>query len=93
MMFQIKHYMLPHDGVMPGARGLKKIVVPKGTKVYCIVYGTLIYWCTYLHMQDAMVCLHGLEKTLKTMPLDTLVAWNFKHAIPKRVFRSMEYRP
>lgn len=92
MTFQIKHYLLPHDGVMPGARGHKKVTIPRGTRVYCIVYGTKIYWCTFLHMQDAMVCLQGLEKTLEFTPIDTLVAWNFKFSIPKRVFRSAEYR-
>jgi hypothetical protein len=97
MKFQIKQYMLPHDGSMPGARGHKKVVVPRGTKVYCIVYGTLIYWCTYLHMQDAIVAMHGLEGTVngkykRTIDLQSLLAWNFKSSIPKRVFRSEEYR-
>ena len=95
MMFQIKHYLLPHDGLMPGARGYKKVTIPKGTRVYCIVYGTLVYWCTFLHMQDAMVCLKGLEHTVytrKTIDINSLLSWNFRHSIPKRVFRSAEYR-
>jgi hypothetical protein len=96
-MFQIKHYLLPHDGVMPGARGLKKVVVPKGTRVYCIVYGTLVYWCTFLHEAEAIRAKQGLEDTVnglnkRTIDLNSLLAWNFKSSIPKRVFRSAEYR-
>ncbi len=97
MIFQLKHYVLPHDGVMPGARGYKKVIVPRGTKVYCIVYGTVMYSCVYLHEADAMKCMQGLQDTVsgrarKTIPLDVLVDWNFQYAIPKRVFRSAEYR-
>lgn len=61
MTFQLKNYVLPHDGQMPGAGPYKKVVVPKGTKVYCIVYGTKIYWCAFLHEADALRCLNGLE--------------------------------
>jgi hypothetical protein len=96
-MFQLKHYMLPHNGVMPGARGLKKVVIPAGTKVWCIVYGTKIYWCAYLHLADASRALQGLKDTASgearhTIALDALIAWNFKDAIPKRIYRSEEYR-
>lgn len=91
-MFQVKHYMLPHEGVIPGARGHRKVTIPIGTKVYCIVHGTLIYWCAYLSEADAMQCKVGLEacvlgKAKQTIPLATLVAWNFKDAIPRRVCR------
>lgn len=97
MNFQIKHYMLPHSGIMPGARGLKKVVVPAGTKVYCIVYGTKIYWCCYLHEADAMRTMQVLEDTVngrasRTIDLHILIAWNFKSSFPTRVYRSEEYR-
>ena len=97
VVFHLKHYMLPHNGVMPGARGLKKVIVPAGTKVWCIVYGTKVYWCAYLHLSDAEKCLQGLKETVwgqgkRTIDLDTLLAWNFKDAMPKRIYRSQEYR-
>lgn len=92
MTFQLKHYILPHDGIIPGARGHKKILVPTGTKVYCIVYGTKIYWCAYLHEAQAIKCMAGLEATIQSsarrhIELGTLIAWNFKYTIPRRVAR------
>ena len=92
MIFQIKQYLLPHDGVIPGAAGHKKIVVPRGTKVYCIVYGTKVFWCAFLKETSALHVAKGLEdcvegRAKRTIELNTLLAWNFKDAIPKRVHR------
>lgn len=94
-MFQIKRYTLPHDGIIPGARGHKKVIVPAGTKVHCIVYGTMIYWAAYLNEEQALTCLRGLEETIsgkarRTIKLDTLVAWNFKDRVPTRIVRPKE---
>lgn len=94
-MFQIKRYTLPHDGVIPGARGHKKIIVLAGTKVYCIVYGTLIFWCAYLNEQSAIDVMKGLTDTVqgrarRTIALPVLLAWNFKDRIPKRIHREKE---
>jgi hypothetical protein len=83
--FQIKTLTLPHEGIIPGAPGHKKIVVPSGTTIYCIKYRTKFYWCGYLDEQQAAKCLRGLESN--DIPLDVLVAWNFKAAIPKRIAR------
>lgn len=84
-MFQIKHYRLPHEGVIPGARGHKKIVIPRGEKVFCIVYGTKIYWAAYLNEAQAIQSLENLKKN--KLDIKTLVEWNFKDAIPVRVAR------
>ncbi len=91
-MLQIKHYRLPHTGIIPGARGHKKIEVAAGTKVYCIVYGTKIFWCAYLTEKSAVKCMSGLIETTnptarRHIDLETLIAWNFKDAIPKRIHR------
>lgn len=91
-MFQIKHYRLPHEGIIPGARGHKKQVVPAGTTVYCIVYGTKMYWASHLTEAQAQKCLSGLIKSLdpnyyRHIPLDTLLAWNFQFQFPRRVVR------
>lgn len=95
-LLQLKHYRLPHPGLMPGSRGLKKVLIPAGTKVYCIAYGTKLYWCSYLHRSDAERSIQGLEATLtrghRPLTLETLIAWNFKGSFPKRVFRSNEYK-
>ena len=90
--FQLKHYMLPHDGVIPGARGHKKQIIPRGTKVYCIVYGTKIYWCAYTDERHAMQVLDNLQasvdgKARRNIELQTMVEWNFSTKIPKRIAR------
>ena len=92
MIFQIKSYRLPHEGIIPGARGHKKVVIPEGTKVFCIVYGTKIFWAAYLDEPTAVKVAKSLEDTVegrnkRTISLETLVAWNFKDAIPKRISR------
>jgi hypothetical protein len=89
---QVKHVVLPHDGIIPGARGHKKITIPRGTKVYCIVYGTLIFWAAYLDEPSALKVAENLEATIRPearrhIPLQTLLAWNFKSTIPKRISR------
>lgn len=91
-MFQIKHYRLPHEGIIPGARGHKKIVIPRGEKVWCIVYGTKIFWCAYLNDGTAKGVAESLRKTVtgeakRQIPLPTLLAWNFRDAIPTRIHR------
>lgn len=91
-MFTIKHISLPHDGIIPGARGHKKITILKGTKVYCICYGYRYFWAVYLDEQTAKEVATSLEATTKPearrhIALDTMVAWNFKTEIPKRVSR------
>jgi hypothetical protein len=91
-MFQIKLYRLPHEGVIPGARGHKKRVIPAGTKVYCIAYGTLIYWCAYLKEDQALRVLQGLTATVtkgarRYIPIETLVEWNFSWNMPRRICR------
>ena len=83
--FQIRPHTLPYDGAIPGAPGHKKIVVPSGTTIYCIKYHTKFYWCGYLDEEQAAKALIGLESN--NIPLDVLVAWNFKAAIPKRIAR------
>lgn len=94
-MLQLKQYTLPHNGVIPGARGHKKIIVPAGTKVYCIVYGTLIFWCAYLRKASAMQCLKGITDTIegrtkRTIDINTLVQWNFHDRIPTRIHREKD---
>ncbi len=90
--FHVKHYSLPHDGVIPGAAGHKKVVVSRGTKVYCVVYGTKIFYCAYLYEKEALTVAKSFEETIdpnhkRHIPLKTLIAWNFKDAIPKKVHR------
>lgn len=92
MKFQLKHYMLPYDGVIPGVAGHKKITVPAGTKVWCIVYGTKIFWCAYLTESSALKVLQSLQDTIdgklrRKIDLDTLLAWNFRDIIPRRIHR------
>lgn len=96
-MFTLIRKSLPHDGIMPGARGLKKVVVPKGTSVFCIMYKDKNYWCAYLKSESAIKCMEGLLATTegtarRQIDIDTLVAWNFKYEVPKRIFREAEYR-
>lgn len=91
-MFQILQRKLPYEGNIPGARGHKKIVIPKGTTVYVITYGHKVYWCAYLDEADARKTMAGLEATVRgeckrTIDLDNLVAWNFKYDMPKRIHR------
>lgn len=90
--FQVKRYTLPHDGIIPGARGHKKIVIPRGTKVHCIAYGTKLFWAAYLDEPTALRVAASLDDTAsgrskRSIALDTLVAWNFKDAIPTRISR------
>ncbi len=92
-MLQLKHYMLPHQGVIPGARGHKKQTVPAGTKVWCIVYGTLVFWCAYLDEQQAAKVLLALQasidgKAKRNINLETMLAWNFRRSIRKRIGRT-----
>jgi hypothetical protein len=92
MTFQLKHYMLPHEGIILGARGHKKITIAAGTKVFCIVYGTKIYWAAYLNEQQGLQvmanledCVHGRAR--RSIKLNTLLEWNFANTIPRRICR------
>lgn len=90
--FQLKHYILPHDGIIPGARGHKKIVVPQGYKVYCIVHGTKIFHAAYLNEGQALEVMKNLQlsvdgKARRNIDLRTMVAWNFKSSIPIKIVR------
>jgi len=90
--FTIKRYTLSHHGVIPGARGHKKEIVPVGTEVFCITYGRQVFWCAYQNLEMAEACMDGLEASLdgrakRQIPLDTMIAWNFKPTIPSRVAR------
>lgn len=92
MFFEVKEYRLPHEGVIPGARGHKKITIPRGTKVYCIVYENTFFWAAYLSDEEAQKVCASLEETIKLgskrhIELKTLLAWNFKRGIPVRISR------
>jgi hypothetical protein len=92
MTFEVKAYPLPHDGIIPGARGHKKIVIPRGTQIYCITYQDRKFWCGYLKEDSAKEVANNLENSLnpdarRHIPLETLVAWNFKSKIPLRIHR------
>lgn len=91
-MMEIRLKRLPHDGIIPGARGHKKIVIPKGTAVYVIMCGSVMFWCAYLNEASAQKCLDGLRKSLDSsyrrhIPLSTMLAFNFQHGVPARVHR------
>lgn len=88
-MLQLKHYLLPHDGVIPGARGWKKQVIPAGTKVWCIVYGTRIYHYCYLNETQAETVRGNLEGWMAKTNIsrETVLAFNFSPSIPRRVVR------
>lgn len=98
--FTIERLLLPHVGIIPGARGHKKVEVAKGTHVYCITYGSRLYWSAYLSESQAIECLTELEEVVngtglrrgrrrkvRQIPLDTLVAWNFTWKFPVRICR------
>jgi hypothetical protein len=91
-MLRLKQCVLPHPGVIPGARGHKKQIIPAGTQVWCIVYHNKYYWAVYQTEEQAQMCLSNLlaiveGRARRFTPLDTLVAWNFSTTFPKRVVR------
>jgi len=91
-MFQVEHKPLPHQGVIPGARGHKKVLVPQGTKVWVITYGRLMFWAAYQTEAQAKTCRDNLQasvdgKARRNIPLQTMLAWNFKGQFPTRVVR------
>lgn len=100
-LFQLRRVKLPHDGVIPGAAGHKKIVVPKGTEVFCItpcVDHVRMFWCAYLKEESAQTVLEGLTKTVngpsrRRIDYPTLLAWNFKYQIPVRIHRERAGEP
>lgn len=91
--FVIKKLPLPDWGEIPGARGYKKVVIPKGTEVYCIMHGfSKYFWACYLHEEEAVKAAQGLEdcisgRSKRKIDLQTLLAWNFKTVFPTRVHR------
>lgn len=99
MIFRVKPITLPHDGIIPGARGHKKITIPAGTKVFCIVYhNTQVYWAAYLEEAAALQVAKNLEACTKpearrTIDLPALLAWNFKSTIPTRIVRPERKKP
>lgn len=93
-MFQVKAQILPHPGIIPGARGHKKITIPAGTKVYCIMHGARIFWAAYMSEAEAQEVANSLQATVtpgatkRYIELYTLLAWNFKiEVIPTRISR------
>lgn len=89
---EVRQRPLPRDGVIPGARGHKKIIVPKGTAVWVIEHRFLLFRCVYLNKEQADTCLKGLQDTVegrtrRPMTLQTLLDWNFKQEFPTRVAR------
>lgn len=96
-IFQVEEIKLPHDGVIPGAAGHKKITVPKGTRVYLIrePRSGKYFWCGYLYIKEALETAKSFVETIKPehkrhIPLNTLIEWNFKGMIPKRIHRPKE---
>lgn len=96
-IFQIEEIKLPHDGVIPGAAGHKKVIVPKGTRVYVIrePKSGKYFWCGYLYQHEALKCAQGFVETLdpnhkRHLTLDQIVIWNFKYVLPKRIHRPKE---
>jgi hypothetical protein len=90
--FDIRPLPLPHKGIIPGAAGHKKVEIPKGTMVYCIMHGPKYFWAVYLHKAEAEEVAETLEATItgrakRSFDLPTMLAWNFKIAFPERVSR------
>lgn len=90
--FGIVEQHLREPGIIPGARGHKKEVIPVGTKVYCIMYGRKYFWCCYLNERQAIQCRNGLESNLlpsarRRLTLEQILDWNFRYSIPTRVAR------
>lgn len=86
-------HTLPHDGIIPGARGRKKQIIPRGTQVWCIVHERRhFYWACYTNQEHAAMVLKNLQdcaegRARRSIPLHTLLAWNFKRSVPTRVCR------
>src|SRR5262245_39754556 len=88
----VRPRILPVDGKIPGGRGRKLVLIPKGTQVWCIMYERRFYWAAYLSKEEAVKCAGQLESYLdpkhkRHMSLETLLAWNFTHAVPIRIVR------
>lgn len=91
---QVKIVKLPHPGIIPGARGHKRITISKGTTIYCIRDRDTghWFWCGYLSMASAIQSARNFVSATRPqarhqIPWDTLVAFNFKPFIPYRVAR------
>jgi hypothetical protein len=89
MIFDIKPFVLPHNGIIPGARGHKKQVIPAGTPVWCITYDEYMYWACYLNEEQALTVRSNLEDWIERedKSVSTVLVWNFKKSFPTRVAR------
>lgn len=96
--FTVKALTLPHNGIIPGARGHKKIVVPEGTRVYCIVHDHRFFWAAYLDEPTALQVAASLDDTAdgrskRPISLATLLDWNFRYSFPTRICRPASPAP
>lgn len=92
MTFTLEELKLPHNGIIPGAAGHKKVIVSKGTKVYAVKYERRYFTCVYLYKSEAEGVIRSFEETIKPdtrrhIPLTRLIEWNFRYSIPTRVNR------
>lgn len=92
MTFTVRERPLPHDGIIPGARGHKKEIVPKGTSVWVIMYERVYFWACYQTEASAQRCAKALDESVtgkahRTIDLSSMLAWNFKREFPTRVHR------
>lgn len=90
--FKVVPVLLPHQGIIPGARGHKKITIPRGTKVFAIQHIVRYFHTVYLSETEANTVRESLEDTVegrtkRQIPLRTMLEWNFKLAIPTHVCR------
>jgi hypothetical protein len=86
-MLRVVEERLPHVGIIPGARGHKKVVIPKGTSVFCVRYYTKYFWAAYLDRKSAQ---HTCETFKKCKSMEVLLEWNFMQEFPTRIIRSKE---
>lgn len=85
MILQLKSYFLPHDGKIWGSKAGKQQIIPAGTRIYCICYGTLLFCYGYLNEAQAMTVMEGLQGTVDQNK--NTVAFNFFDKIPTSIAR------
>lgn len=93
--FVIQEVKLPHEGIVPGARGHKKIVYPKGTTIYVLKYQDKYFYCGYIYFKEILLVAKAFVQQIdpaykRHIPLKTLIEWNFRRAIPSRIHRTKE---
>lgn len=93
--FTIRELKIPHDGIIPGAAGHKKVIVSRGTRIYVVCHGQKYFGCGYLYFAEALEVTKNFVATLdpshkRHMPLETLIQWNFKCVIPTRIHRTKQ---